>query len=88
MKVMLTGATGFIGSHLVSRLVKRGDQLTALVRPATDASGLESLGVKVVRGDVRDQPAVELAVADCQIVYHLARSKPKRRSVTCCPAFG
>lgn len=49
--------------------------MTALVRPASDASALESLGVEVVRGDVRDQRAVELAVADCQIVYHLARPK-------------
>jgi nucleoside-diphosphate-sugar epimerase len=80
VKVMLTGATGFIGSHLVSRLVDRGDHLTALVRPGTDTFVLESLGVQVVRGDVRDQRAVELGVADCQVVYHLARSRGRGAS--------
>ena len=74
MKVMLTGATGFIGSHLVARLLDGGDHVRALVRPATDASDLAASGVEIVRGDIRDPAAVEHAAADCQLVYHLAKA--------------
>ncbi len=72
MNVLVTGATGFIGPHLVGRLVQEGYRVRALTRPGTDASGLESLGVEVVRGDVRDPGTVGRAVANCQLVFHLA----------------
>jgi nucleoside-diphosphate-sugar epimerase len=72
MNVLVTGATGFIGPHLVKRLVQEGYEVRALVRPVTDASALESLGVEIVRGDVRDPSAVDRAIADCQLVFHLA----------------
>jgi nucleoside-diphosphate-sugar epimerase len=72
MRVLVTGATGFIGSHLVERLLGSGAQLRALVRHGTDASSLEPRGVEVVRGDVRDPETVRHAMADRQVVYHLA----------------
>ena len=72
MNVLVTGATGFIGRHLVERLSQEGYRLRALVRPETDAPWLNALGVEVVRGDVRDYPAVERAAANCQLIYHLA----------------
>jgi nucleoside-diphosphate-sugar epimerase len=73
LSVLVTGATGFIGPHLVQRLVGAGERVAALVRPETDASRLLAMGVEVVRGDVRDPVAVPRAVAGRRIVYHLAR---------------
>ncbi len=75
MMIAITGATGFIGSHLVDRLLADGHDLTALVRKETDPSPLETRGVRVVRGDVRDPVAVERALAGATLVYHLARVK-------------
>lgn len=75
MKALVTGATGFIGSHLIDRLLERGDEVTAFARPTADASALERQGVRVITGDVRDEREVESAVHGSDIVYHLARAK-------------
>lgn len=80
MRVLVTGATGFIGSHLVGRLLARGDAVRALVSPAGDARSLESSGVEIARSDVRDASAVERAVAGCDIVYHLAAHRTRTRA--------
>jgi len=72
MDVLITGATGFVGRHLVERLLCEGNRVKALVRPETDASRLDALGVEVVRGDVRNSHAVELVAENCQLIYHLA----------------
>ncbi len=80
MTVLVTGATGFIGSHLVSQLQARGDAVRALVSPAGDAGFLESCGVEIARGDVRDARAVERSVAGCDIVYHLAAHRTRSRA--------
>jgi nucleoside-diphosphate-sugar epimerase len=74
MRVLVTGATGFIGSHLIERLLGSASQLRALVRHGTDASSLDARGIEVVRGDVRDRDAVRHAMADREVVYHLARA--------------
>lgn len=70
--VLVTGATGLIGRHLVEKLVHADHRVRALVRPKTSASWLDQLGVEVVRGDITDANAVEQAVVDCQLVFHLA----------------
>lgn len=80
MTVLVTGATGFIGSHLVAHLVARGDAVRALVSPAGDATHLKSCGVAVARGDVRDAHAVERAVDGCDVVYHLAAHRSRNRA--------
>lgn len=72
MKILVTGATGFIGSHLVEALVQEGYQVRAFVRPSSQTSLLRTLGVELVQGDLTDHAAVEHAVRDCQRVYHLA----------------
>lgn len=72
MPTLVTGATGFLGRHLVERLVERGEEVRALVRQATDATWLLERGVEVVRGDVLDAGAVRRAAAGCGLVYHLA----------------
>lgn len=64
--ILVTGGTGFVGSHLVARLVQAGEQVRALARTRVEISGVE-----VVVGDVRDLSAVTAAVRDCQAVIHL-----------------
>ncbi|MGD9719947.1 MAG: NAD-dependent epimerase/dehydratase family protein [Pirellulales bacterium] len=71
-KVLVTGATGFIGSKLTQRLVADGDEVTCLVRNPARAEALARLGARLVPGDVRDTDSVRTAVGDSQIVYHLA----------------
>jgi nucleoside-diphosphate-sugar epimerase len=72
MKVLVTGATGFIGRHLVERLITAGEHVKALVRPAAHAAWLDALGVEVVRGDIGDADAVARAADKCGVVFHLA----------------
>src|SRR5262245_3824487 len=71
-KVLVTGATGFIGSKLTERLLADGDEVTCLVRNPARAEALSRLGARLVQGDVRDAQSVRTAVGDTQIVYHLA----------------
>lgn len=72
MKALVTGATGFVGGHLVPALIERGHEVQALVRPDRDASTLEALGARVVRGDVSDPVAVKVAARGAATVIHLA----------------
>ena len=71
-RVLVTGASGFIGSHLVDALVARGDQVTALVRKTSRVDRLESLGVALAHGDLTDPGSLRAAMAGQSIVYHLA----------------
>jgi dihydroflavonol-4-reductase len=70
--VLVTGATGFTGWQLVSALRRRGQQVRALVRPATDATRLVDAGVQVVRGDITRAGDVDRATEGADTVYHLA----------------
>jgi 2-alkyl-3-oxoalkanoate reductase len=72
MKVMVTGATGFVGGHLAEALRRRGDEVTVLARSAAKAAALASLGVRVVPGDLHDRNALEQAVQGQHVVYHVA----------------
>lgn len=73
MRVLVTGATGFCGRHLVRALLSRGDDVRALVR--RDPSVLPA-GVEAAPGDVRDEKAVKAAVDGVDAVVHLAASLP------------
>ena len=62
-KVLITGATGFIGQHIVKANVSRGNSVRALVLPGdAGEAGLKAQGVEVVNGDIRDYEAVRRAV--------------------------
>jgi nucleoside-diphosphate-sugar epimerase len=72
MKALVTGATGFVGSHLAEALRRRGDEVTALARSATKAAALEPLGVRVVTGDLHDHAALQRAVEGQDVIFHVA----------------
>jgi len=69
---LVTGASGFTGTHLCRRLLQEGVAVRALVRPSSHAQKLESLGAEIVRGDVLDPQSVENAVRGVKKVFHLA----------------
>jgi dihydroflavonol-4-reductase len=71
-RTLVTGATGFVGSHVTRLLVERGDDVRATVRPRSDVRSLEQLGVDTVRADVRDRRAVRQAMRDVDRVFHAA----------------
>ncbi len=71
-KVLVTGATGYVGSQVVRQLVEEGYYVRALVRELSRSEALEQLGVEVMYGDVRDLDRVCQAAAGMDIVVHLA----------------
>jgi nucleoside-diphosphate-sugar epimerase len=70
--VLVTGATGFLGSSLVGRLLARGKRVRVLVRSAEKAQQMTERGAQTVVGDIADRDAVARAVDGVGIVYHLA----------------
>jgi nucleoside-diphosphate-sugar epimerase len=72
LKALVTGATGFIGSHLVEALLQRGVQVRCLVRKTSDLSWLKNLPVELVRGDCNDKASLGEAVKAVDRVFHLA----------------
>jgi len=72
MRVLITGATGLLGGHLIKELQQRGEDIRALVLPVENADKLEKQGVEVVRGDITDAGTLEPAVQDVELIFHLA----------------
>jgi dihydroflavonol-4-reductase len=69
---LVTGASGFIGSHVTRLLVGRGDDVRALVRGDSPVAGLEESGVTIARGDMLDRRAVRRAMKGVERVFHIA----------------
>jgi len=72
MKVLVTGATGFLGANLVHHLVARGDQVRVLKRPRTPPTLLEGLPVEIAEGDVTDFDSLRAASRGVEGIYHVA----------------
>lgn len=70
--VLVTGGTGFVGSHLVRVLLERGEQVRCLVRSTSRLDNLEDLSVELVTGDLRDLGSLRQAVKGVRVVYHCA----------------
>ncbi len=71
-RALVTGATGFTGSHLAKRLLDEGHEVRLLVRSTSSASQLELAGAHVVTGDLTNQAAVWEATNGVDVVYHVA----------------
>ncbi len=72
MAVLVTGAGGFVGGHLVDILVERGESVRILARPGEDVARLVKAGVEVCRGDLTDRSVLEDAVDGVERVLHCA----------------
>ena len=72
MRAFVTGGGGFIGRHLVRRLVASGVDVRAIARSDRSAAKLRDLGAEVVLGDVVDASALADAIRACDVAYHLA----------------
>ncbi len=72
MKALVTGATGFIGSHLCEELAKRGYQVTCLVREKSNLKWIENIDLKLIIGDCKSIDSLFHAVTDIDYVFHLA----------------
>lgn len=71
-KIFVTGATGFIGSNLVKRLVNNENEVTILVRPDSEHPLISSLNIKEVTGDITDVESIKKGMQNCDYVYHVA----------------
>ena len=71
MKALITGATGFVGSHLARTLLQRGDSVRILARTETKAESLRSAGAEVRLGDLTDPGSLRGLAEDVEIVFHL-----------------
>ncbi len=72
MKALVTGATGFVGSHLVAALRRRGDDVTILLRSPGKAAILQDHDLHTIQGSLFDVDALALAVQGQDVIYHVA----------------
>jgi len=72
MLAFVTGATGFVGSHVARILAEQGAELRLLVRPSSDPKNIADLKAERVVGDLRDPATFEKALAGCDAVFHVA----------------
>ena len=72
MKTLVTGGTGFIGSHVIERLCERGDKVVTVSKDTLNLRELQKLGVEVVDGDINSINSWENILKDVDIVFHIA----------------
>jgi len=72
MATLVTGATGFIGSHIARKLVERGEHVKILLRKSSKTSNIDGIDVERVYGDVLDIDSINEALKDCDTLYHTA----------------
>ena len=72
MTTLVTGAAGFLGSHVARQLVARGDDVRVLLRVSSSNRAISDLSLEYVTGDLRDASSLERAMAGVQRVFHVA----------------
>lgn len=70
--ILITGASGFVGSAVLRKLIERGHEVRALVRPSSERRNLEGLPVHIVEGDLMAPETLKPAVEGCRGVFHVA----------------
>ncbi len=68
----VTGGTGFVGSHVIEKLLLNGEKVRALSRPQSSLKNLEGFSVDLVRGDLKDAGSFSKALRGCDTLYHVA----------------
>jgi dihydroflavonol-4-reductase len=79
-RTLVTGATGFIGSHVTRLLVERGDDVRVTVRPSSRSEALDGLDVRRVRADILDRRSIRRAMQGIDRVFHIAGTTNLRAS--------
>lgn len=72
MTTLVTGAAGFLGSHVARQLVARGEEVRVLMRPSSSNRAISDLSLEYVTGDLRDVPSLERAMKGVDRVFHVA----------------
>jgi dihydroflavonol-4-reductase len=72
MRAFVTGATGFVGSHVARVLAEQGADLRLLIRSSSDPRNIQGLNAERVTGDLLDSASIEKAMAGCDVVFHVA----------------
>jgi dihydroflavonol-4-reductase len=72
LKAFVTGATGFLGSHVARVLAEQGAELRLLVRPTSDLRNIADVNADRVQGDLRDAASIEKALSGCDVAFHVA----------------
>lgn len=72
MKCLVTGATGFLGSHVARQLLAKGAELRLLVRPTSRTDNINDLAAERVIGDLRDLESLKRGMSGCEFVFHVA----------------
>src|SRR6204780_3745850 len=72
MTTLVTGATGFLGSHVARQLVAHGETVRVLLRPSSQNRAIADLPLEYVTGDLRDTASLDRAMKDIKRVYHVA----------------
>jgi dihydroflavonol-4-reductase len=72
MKILVTGAAGFLGSHVTRQLVARGEDVRVLMRPSSSNRAISDLSLEYVTGDLRDAPSLDRAMSGAHRVFHVA----------------
>lgn len=84
MRSIVTGAAGFVGSHLVEKLLARGDDVVCVERPGADRGWLEGLDIEFHDCGLDDASALKDLICPADVVYHLAALTEARSAAECC----
>jgi uncharacterized protein YbjT (DUF2867 family) len=72
MRILVTGASGFVGSTLCDQLTRQGHQIFALMRQKSSPVNLQFSKFEAVAGDLRDPKSLQAAVAQAEVIIHVA----------------
>jgi len=72
MRYLITGATGFVGGHIVEACVQRGHSVHAIARPSSNTTLIEKFGATIHRGELTDPTFVRKAIEDVDVIIHCA----------------